>query len=84
MIKAHQLAREILAGHALATLPDSTAERRKVLYAVLGVLPIGHASRPEVKHLIVLLDEFERQQLQLALSFEKAAATATTKTRRAA
>jgi hypothetical protein len=49
-------ATDILAGHALATLPDSVAARRKLLCAVLTLCPaFRHADKILV--MLVLLEQ---------------------------
>ena len=71
MPKPHIVSSAILVAHALATLPDSVQQRRQLLVASLGVLPLDHPKRADVKLLIELLDQFDRAQLQLALNLGK-------------
>jgi DNA-binding transcriptional LysR family regulator len=55
----------------IAQLPDSIRERKRLLAAMVLVLPKSHPLRARVKALHLLLESHEQHQLNLALDFQK-------------
>jgi hypothetical protein len=60
--KPQNPAAEILAAHALATLPDSLARRRELLRAVVATLPHKHRERGAAVMMLTHLQEHDRWQ----------------------
>jgi hypothetical protein len=62
---------EFLAMHAVATLPDSLAARKRVLGAVTGALPRNNETRITATAILQSIRQQEDLQAQLALTFSK-------------
>lgn len=56
---------ELLARHALATMPDSLSHRIQVLDAMVQALPLGHASRIEAATLKTQLETHQDRLAQI-------------------
>jgi hypothetical protein len=56
---------EILAAHALATLPDSISKRKNLLTAIAGSLPRGNEFRTAAQLLLRTLECHEAAQRDL-------------------
>lgn len=61
-----------IAAFVIAHLPDSLAERKALLGALVLVLPNRHPLRDRVHALRLLLESHEQQQLKLSLDFSQA------------
>lgn len=64
---------QILAEHAASTLPDSIAQRRIVLKAILVNLKKGHPAYENVAEQLASLDRAEKLQAELPFHLEKGA-----------
>jgi len=64
---------QILAFHAAASLPDSISGRRKLLGAILEVLPEREPLRATCRQMLIHLEQHERLQLELPLRKKEAA-----------
>jgi len=62
--QAHHL--DLLTRHALATLPDSTRERKRLLALVVAVLPRNHPTRLTAQALLKMLEQQELLQWEFA------------------
>jgi hypothetical protein len=60
---------EFLAMHAITTLPDSTAARKRLLGAVTGALPRGSEARLTAHAILRSMQTQEQLQAALALNF---------------
>jgi len=60
---------DIIVGHALNTLPDHIAPRKKILQAVLDSTRDNHPTRRAVSKMLSTLEEHERAQSSLPLDF---------------
>lgn len=62
---------EILARHAITTLPDSLESRRFLLLACRDALPINNNTRNDAQSLLVFLKQQDALQADLALSYSQ-------------
>jgi len=63
---------EILTSHALATLPDSMAARKKLLRAVSNLIAGGHRDYRTVLSMLASLALHEKQQSRLGFRIRPA------------
>lgn len=60
---------EFLAMHAIATMPDSLAARKRLLGAITGSLPRNNPTRLTAQAILHTIKQQEELQAQLALTF---------------
>lgn len=62
---------EFLAMHAIATLPDSTVARKRLLGAVTGALPRNNETRLTAQAILHAIQQQDELQAKLAFNFSK-------------
>jgi hypothetical protein len=62
---------EIIYTHLAKTLPDSIAERRKVLQAMSYVLKDSHPAKASVLAILAALDAQDKLQMDLSLTLTR-------------
>jgi hypothetical protein len=62
---------EFLAMHAIATMPDSVAARKRLLGEVAGALPRHSATRQTAKAILYSMSQQDNLQKRLALTFSR-------------
>jgi hypothetical protein len=60
---------EFLAMHAIATLPDSTAARKRLLGAITGALPRNNETRLTAQAILHAMKQQDELQERLAFNF---------------
>jgi hypothetical protein len=63
--------RDFLCVHQIEHLPDSSELRRKLLEGVIDALPREHRIRAVAFLMLKHLNDFDREQRQLALDFQE-------------
>ena len=57
--------------HAIANLPDSTKARKRLIGAVTGALPRNNTTRTTAQCILLAIQQQDKLQADLALSFSK-------------